>query len=607
MTTEIVLVLTVLACGFVLFATERLPPDIVALLVLIILVIVPVVKTDPTDGSFVIARFGLVSTAQAFAGFANPAVLTVIALFILSHGLVRAGVAHRIAEGVRRIAGRNLVGLTVLVLAAVGPMSAVMNNIGATAILLPAVIAVAARSNIAPSRLLLPLAFGSLLGGNLTLIGTPPNLLVSQALVDAGEAPLQMFDYLPTGAVVLGVGGLYFVLVGRWLLPDRDSPVDPEAAQELRRYLAELTVPPTSGLHGKTLAESGLAERFGVQVVRIHSGDTVQPFPSRHDILHVGDTVVVEGERDAVMQLVQTGQMELLEADPDAPLTSGDVPLLEMIVLPGASFLNQTVIQAEFRSRFGASVLGIWRRGHALQTRLTDVPLAQGDVLLLRGPSERLASLATTEGVLSLGVVEPTDTSVRRSVLAGSIMAAVVLLAAVGLMHIAVAGFLGVVAMVVTGCVQPARLYHSVEWRAIFLIAGMLPLGTAMVTSGAAELIAEHLVRWTGSLGPLAALGAVYLVATALTQGMSNAAATVVLAPVVITVAENLGVSPYPFAIALAIAASTAFMTPIGHQASVLVYAAGGYRFSDFARAGAPLVALLLAVTLIVVPLVWPF
>ncbi len=608
MTVEIVLVFIILVVVLVLFATERLPADIVALLALVILVTVPVVQTDPADGALVIARYGLVSTAEAFAGFANPAVLTVVAMFILSHGLVRAGVASRIAAGLRRVAGRSVVGLTLLIIIVVGAMSAVMNNIGATAILMPAVVAIGSQSGIAPSRLLIPLAFGSLLGGNLTLIGTPPNLLVSQALADGGYAPLQIFDYLPTGLAVLGAGVLYFAVAGHWLLPDRRSPVDPSAVRGLRRYLAELSVPEDSTFNGKTLAESGISERYGLQVVRIHSGTLINRFPTRHDVLQVGDTVVVNGEQDDVLRLVQTGQLELLEmADSDDPLTSGEVSMLEVVVPPRASFLHQTVVQADFRTRFGVSVLGIWRRGYALHTRLTEVPLTPGDVLLLRGTSERLAALTAAEGLLPLGTVEPADTGLRRTLTAAGIMAGVVLLAALGVLHIAVAGLLGVIAMVVTGCVQPARVYHSVEWRAIFLIAGMLPLGTAMETTGTAAFVADRLVDWTGSWGPLVVLAALYCVATLLTQVMSNAAATVLLAPVVITVAETLGVSPYPFAVALAIATSTAFMTPVGHQASILVYATGGYRFFDYTRAGAPLVLLLLTVSLVVVPLVWPF
>ena len=626
MTTEIVLVFIILIAVLVLFVTERLPADIVALLVLVVLVTVPVVKLDPAGG-LVLAHYGLISTAEAFAGFASPAVLTVVAMFILSHGLVRAGVAYRIANGLRLVAGQNAVWLTLLVIIVVGAMSAVMNNIGATAILMPAVIAIGSQSGIAPSRLLIPLAFGSLLGGNLTLIGTPPNLLVSQALADGGHAPLQIFDYLPTGLAVLGAGVLYFAVAGRWLLPDRRSPIDPSAVRGLRRYLAELSVPEDSAFNGRTLAESGISERYGLQVVRIHSGAVsaahdggrggarlasagtlINRFPTRHDVLQVGDTVVVNGEQDDVMRLVQTEQMDLLEmADSDDPLTSGEVAMLEAVVVPGASFLHQTVVQADFRTRFGVSVLGIWRRGYALHTRLTEVPLEQGDVLLLRGPSERLAALAATEGLLPLGAVEPADTGLRRTLTAAGIMAGVVLLAALGVLHIAVSGLLGVIAMVVTGCVQPARLYHSVEWRAIFLIAGMLPLGTAMETTGTATFVADRLVEWTGSWGPLVVLAALYCVATLLTQVMSNAAATVLLAPVAITIAETLGVSPYPFAVALAIATSTAFMTPVGHQASILVYATGGYRFGDYTRAGAPLVLLLLTVSLVVVPLVWPF
>ena len=607
MTAEIVLVFIILVAVLVLFATERLPADIVALLVLVVLVTVPVIKRSP-DGGFALARYGLLSVEQALAGFANPAVLTVVAMFILSHGLVRAGVAHRIAAGLQWVAGHSAAWLTLLVIVTVGLLSAVMNNIGAMAILLPAVLAIGVQSRIAPSRLLIPLAFGSMLGGNLTLIGTPPNLLVSQALADSGHAPLQVFDFLPTGIAVLATGVLYFAVAGRWLLPVRPSPTDPSTARELRRYLAELSVPEDSSLNGKTLAESGISERYGLQIVRIHSGAIINRFPSRHDVLQVGDTVVVNGQQTDVLRLVQTDQMELLEmADSDDPLTSGEVTMQEAVVVPGASFLHQTVVQANFRTRFGFSVLGIWRRGQAIHTRLTDVALAQGDVLLLRGSSERLAALAATQGLLPLDTVDPTDTGARRTLTAAGIMAGVVLLAATGVLHIAVAGLLGVVAMVATGCVQPGRLYRSVEWHSVVLIAGTLPLGTALEVTGTATFIADQLVAWTGAWGPLVVLAALYLVATLLTQVMSNAAATVLLAPVAITVAVTLGVSPYPFLVALAIATSTAFMTPIGHQTSIIVYAPGGYRFGDYTRAGTPLVLLLLTVSLVVVPLVWPF
>lgn len=576
-----------------LFASERLPPEGVGVLVLLIL-----------------ALTGVIDAPAALAGFASPAVITVAAMFILSAGLVEAGAPAALASAIVRYGGTRIVVLTALLVLVVGGMSAFINNIAATVILMPAAVTLARAADASSSRLLMPLAFGSMLGGLMTQIGTPPNLLVSDALAAAGERPFGMFDFAPTGIAILIAGLLYLVTVGRRLVPDRQGPDIAQGIAQTRDYMAEVRIPAGASLVGKTLREVRWRPRFDISVMEIIRDRRRLRFPTAEEALYVGDVVLVEGDPDDVLRLTQVEGVEFTsERDfPPGRLQANDeqATVLELVAGPSFSSRGLSIAAMRFRNRFGGLVLGIWRQGTNLRTRLRDQRIETGDVLMVRMPSARVPDLEESTDFIVLSQRSRVVVPRPRMLVPLAILVLVVGLAAANVAHIAVAGILGAVLMVVTRVLPYDRIYAAVEWRTLVLIAALLPLGTAMQTTGLAEYLAQAVAGALQPLGPIAILAGIFIFTSLLTQLMSNAAAVVLVAPIGLGIAASFGIAPHPVLMMVAIAGSTAFMTPIGHQSNVLIYNTGAFRFIDFIKAGGPLTLLVLIVSLIVVPIVWP-
>jgi di/tricarboxylate transporter len=590
-------ILALILTALILFATEIVRPDIVAIGIALVLLLT-----------------GTVTIAEGFSGFSNPAVITVIAMFILSSGIVRTGVTDYIVEVMIRLGGRNPVLLTILVMGTVGVMSAFMNNIGATAILLTAIFALSRRSRYPATKLLIPLSFGSLLGGLTTLIGTPPNLLVSIALEESGFNGFKMFDFLPTGIAVLGTGILYMAFAGRHLIPSRESDAEYTNTYQLQEYLSEVVVPDKSGFVGKTILSSELQNEFGLTVLRIirmHDGELRSILPRPDTILQKYDRLIIEGDLTMLMRLRDGRQLEIPAEKKfsDVQLIGGGVQLAEAAIAPNASIRGQSIKRADIRNRFGVLVLALKRRERPIQERYTEVPLDLGDVLLVQGSPDAIKRLAESRDFLVVNRLDHEQRNIRKAPVAITIMTGIIIAAATGILHISVAGFLGVILMVISGCVKPEDMYYEVEWRVIFLIACMMPLGLAMDQNhtGTANWLAANMVQIAGDYGPYFLMASLFIFTTLITEVMSNAAAAVLLAPIGISIAVGMGLQPHPFLMTVAIGASTTFLTPIGHQANVLVYGVGGYRFLDFTRTGAPLNLLIFIVSMLVVPLVWPF
>jgi di/tricarboxylate transporter len=612
------LLLGLILGALALFASERVRADLVALGLLLVLLL-----------------SGQLTVQEGFTGFASPAVITVICMFMLSGALVRTGVADALAGLVMRSGLRGRAGLTFGVMLLVGSMSAFMNNIAAVAILLPSVFAIAQRSRLPVTKLLMPLSFGSLLGGLTTLVGTPPNLLAAEALNQAGYAPFRMFDFMPTGLSVLVVGMVYLVVLGGRLIPERTPAAAPEENAALRRYVTEVNIPRGSSLVGKTLPKARLKETLGVSVLRVHrryneargeraedrpwmahgrygrdEGEGWYSFvPWPETALQAEDHLQLEGDPSALLQRQGSGLFEIL-SESGAGNGDGESQLIgEVALAPSSHSLGIALEDAAFPQRYGVTVVGLRRSGRQQAERLNQMRLETGDVLLVRGTAAALSELAHNADFLVVNRLDHAERDYARRWIAVAIMATTVLAAATGLLHISVAALAGVLTMVAAGCLPVRDLYTQVDWRVIFMIAAMMPLGIAMddAHTGAGRWMAEGLLVLAGGSNPTLALLLVVLLTIGLTQLMSNAACVVLIAPIAIAIAENLGVSPYPFAMAVAIAASTSFLTPIGHQANVLVYGVGNYRFGDFVRVGGPLTALILIVVLTVVPAVWPF
>ena len=596
MTTDNLLVLGILAIAILLFVSEKLRVDVVAMMVLVALVVT-----------------GLVTVEGAFSGFASPAVIVVWAVFIISGGLTRSGVADLIARQVVRLAGRSQLRLMLLIMVAVGIMSAFMSNVGAAAIMLPAVMSVARETDIPPSKLLIPLAWASLLGGNVTMIGTPPNILASSILEIYGNIePFGFFDFVPMGTVVLIAGILYLVLVGRRLLPERTPGGGLVDSYPVQEYLTEVRVADDSPLVGKTVQEADLERRYGLNVIHVHlccqEGETV-PAMTEHR-LQPGDELHLEATASAILEAGQTlglipvpdRPIQPWEPEPERPAFE----LAEVVLAPSSSLRCSTLQEMDFRSRFGLAVLAIRHQGHTLFERLGDVSIDFGDSLLLQGPVEKINLLRHERDFLLLDMPPLQTRRTQKAPVAVAILLGVLAVVAVGWLHVSVAMFIGALLMVLSGTLTMDEAYQSIDWKSIFLIAGMLPLGLAMQSTGTAQWLASHIVSLVGDWGPLAVMMGIYLVTGLLTQVISNAAAAVLAVPIAIDAALSLGASPYAFVMATVIAASTSFLMPIGHQVDVLVFGPGGYRFADYAKVGLWLNLLLFILTALVLPLIWP-
>ncbi len=783
MTLQIALVLVILVTSVALLVTEWVAMEAVALLVLGCL-----------------ALTGLVSPAEALAGFSNPAVVTVWAVFILSGGLTRTGIANHIGHWVLRLAGTRETVIVLVLMVSTGVMSAFMNNVAVAALMLPVAMDIARETGRSPSRLLMPLAYGSLLGGLTTLIGTPPNLLVSDALRDSGLTPFRLFDYTPVGLVVMTAGVAFVALLGRRLLPARDLTgesvrnhrLDLRDQYDLRSRMFVMRIPPGSELAGKTLAQSRLGSTLGLHVVEIFRNGRHQLAPGPSSVLLEGDRLLVQGRLEKMDELrgwrelvidedpaavaallgcpetfaeariaadgplngrclreigfsrqygvnvlairsdgrlrrsalkevpLDPGQTLLLQGpaetlnnlakskefsqveavtaavlsatyrlaerlmllqvpagshlegkslfdsrlsealglrvifilrgeaegvmpDPDEPLQAGDrllaqgrledlrilraiedlqiereltpermdlesehIGLMEAVLSPHTTLAGKTLQELNFREKYELSVLAVWHGGRAYRTGLRDMALQFGDALLLYGPREKLQLLGREPDFLVLTAEAqeiPRQEKARTALL---IMAAALLPVLLGWAPISICAVVGAAAMIVTGCLSMEEAYRYIEWKAVFLIAGLLPLGTALEQSGAARLLAEGVVALVGPFGPLATLAGLVVITFAATCFIPTAALVVLMAPIVLSTSAGMGISPHALMMGVAMAASASFMTPISHPANLLVMGPGGYRFADYIKLGLPLTLLVLVVVLLVVPVFWP-
>lgn len=779
MTPQIATVLAILLIAIVLFISEMIRMDLVALLVL---------------GALAIT--GLVTPAEALSGFSSPAVVTVWAVFIISGGLAQTGVASVIGRQITRIGGTSELRLVAAIMFIAGGMSAFMNNVAVAALLLPVVMDIARKTKNHPSKLLMPLAFGSMLGGLTTLIGTPPNILISDILNEYNLRPFGLFDYTPVGLTVLVVGVLFMTFLGRRLLPARDvakglsgTDLDLEKVYEMHERLFVIRVPAISTLVGNTLASSRIGSTLGLNVIAITRSGQTQLSPEAGTILHPGDELLVAGKEDRLAELREQGELvventrldieqlvsrevsifaltlpapskmigqtlrssdfrrrfrvnvlairrdgriirtklqdihlksgdELLlqgsleqqmrfrdQADfqvseevevseiarlsermfavrvpegssmagkslaesnlgdasgvsvlgivhegqsnlvpePTDQIEEGDVLLVEgqleeihsqhalrsleidrdskptldeletesiglaeAVLSPHNNLENKTLSEIHFREKYGLNVLAIWRGGRAYRSQLQDFPLRFGDALLLYGPRLKLRVLDSDPDFLVLIREAAEALYPKKAPLALLVLACVLIPVLFGWLPIAISAVIGAALMILTGCLNMDEAYRQIEWRAVFLIAGMLPLGVAMEQTGAARYLADGVIGLIGGWGPLAVLAGIFLLTSLATQAMPSSAVAVLLAPIALNAASNLNISPYALLMGVAIAASACFLSPVSHPANVLILGPGGYRFSDYLKAGLPLTMVVLLVVLFVLPVFWP-
>ena len=593
MTTEIALVFALLGGAAILFATEKVRPDVVAMGVLASLILT-----------------GLIDTETAFGAFSSTAVISLGSVFVISEGLAQTGFASTLARRIlawSRDSERRLVLL--LMLAGAG-LSSFMHNTGTAAIFLPAVLALTQQTGRSPSRLLFPLSIAILAGGSLTLIGTAPNILVNEAMAARGERGFGFFGFAPVAAPILLALIAATVLFYDKFLPEREGRKGVIEGYKLRDYVTELRIRADSQLVGRPLEEFYKAVNGDLRLVSlIRDNDRIfAPQPSVN--LRSDDVLMVRGKLDDVQEISE--KLDLV-SDPEFRLSTEmltgeeELALAEVTLAPRSWLAGKTLKSARVQEGFGMVVLAIWRQGATLARRLNEVDLRYGDMLLVQAPRPTLDRLAEERNLILVQEVRPPEKRPRKLPVALLILAGVVALTVLKILPISVALFLGAGAMVLTRCITMERAYEAIDWRTLFIVAGMLPLGTVMEQTGTAQLIAETTLGVVGAGAPLLLLGAVFMVTMLLSEVVSNDVSTLLVAPLAFSLAAAAGLSPLPFLMTVAIAAGSPFITPMSHGPNLLIMGPGNYRFRDFAIVGVPITLIIGAITLITVPLVFPF
>jgi len=589
---EQIIVFAVLALVLVLFIWGKWRYDLVALFALLVVTIT-----------------GLIPAADAFAGFGHPAVITVAAVLVVSRALFNSGMVDYIVRFMARAGDNPVVQLTVLVLA-VTVCSGFMNNIGALALFMPVAIRMARKNEVSPSLFLMPLAFGSLLGGLMTQVGTPPNIIISVFREEtAAAAPFRMFDFTPVGAGVALIGVLFIILIGWRLIPLRKGQLSREELFDIEGYITEVFVPKKSALTGKRLRDLENATEGDVTVVgHVRNGQKFAA-PSPYRTFQEGDTLVVRANAEDLQELLDKTGLELEESHKTSEeiLSSDEIAVMEATITKNSVMEGRTARTLNLRSRYGVNLIGLARQGGRLRSKPDSIAFRVGDVLLLQGPMEILQEVLPTLGLLplverGLRVGQP-----RRVVLGIVIFAAALILAALGFLPIQVAFTGAALAMVLAGFLSLREIYESVDWPVIVLLGAMIPVSGALEITGGARLIADGILNVAGGAAPWVTLTLVLVGTMFLSDLVNNAAAAVLMAPIAISIALGMGVSTDPFLMSVAIGASCAFLTPIGHQSNTLVMGPGGYKFGDYWRMGLPLEVIIVLVAIPLIILVWPF
>ena len=617
---DIWIVLGILTGAIVLFITEWLSVDMVALGVVLGLML-----------------FGILSPEDALAGFSSQIVITVAALFIVGGAVMETGLADLISRRIGEFAGKSNFRLLILIMGTVALLSGFISDTGTVAVMAPAIISISRKKNINPSKLLIPLSFGSLLGGAMTLIGTPPNIVVSDLLVENGYSSFNFFDFTPIGLVLLITGIIFIVLTSRWLLPDHQATTEfqridsPEKLVELYKLpddLYRLRVRQGSPLQGKNLSESGLRNIYGITVLKILKGNETSAQkivkdrvtgnitrseikPSTDSVIQVNDILFCQGRTNDISHAAAALQLGVqpAEAEDQKSLVNNEVGVAEIVLPPRSRLIGKTLMDIRFGSLYQLTVLGINRPAHDQPLSLKETNLQFGDTLFVQGPWKNIHALTyMRRDFVVIGQPETLKSSPSSSkmILSGSILAVMMILLISNLLPLVTTAMLAAFLMIISGCLDIKSAYNSIDWKSIILIAGMLPMTTALQDVGLVEIGSNWMASGLGDLGIMPILAALFLITSAFTQVMSNTATTVLIAPVALSLALRLGYQPQAFLMAVAVAASTAYASPVASPVNTLVMASGNYRFKDYLRVGIPLILISMIVTVILLPLLWP-
>ena len=590
---ETLIVSAILLLALVLFVTELVPIDLTALLVVGLLILTQVL-----------------TPAEGFSGFSHPAPVTVAAMLVLSTGLIRTGAVAKLGQKVSALGGSSEVSQLAVIFPVVALLSAFISNTAAVAMFLPLVLNIAREKKLSPSKLLLPLSYAAILGGACTYIGTSTNIIVGTIFAAGTHPPLQMFEFSGLGLVLLTLGAVYMLAIGQRNLPYRPTEASLTEGYRLREYLTELVIRSDSPLLDKTLRETDFSQMLDIEVLEIQRGRQKLRLFLQEIRLKSDDILIVKGNLENILKIRDTEGVDILaEAKlSDRDLKSEDITLAEAVISPDSSLIGRTLKEANFRQRYQATALAIRRHASQIRDKLGRVRLRMGDMLLVQVRKEVLGNLRQdSDFLLILEESQSSDFRLSKLPIAVLIFLGVIAAAASQKLPIELAALFGALLMVFTRCITLREAYRAVDWRIVILIGGTLSLGTAMEKTGTATAIAENLVAWSGTLGPVALIAVLYLVTMGMTEIMSNNATAALLTPIAISIAHHGGWDPRPFAFCVAFAASCSFLTPIGYQTNTMVYGPGGYRFTDYFKVGAWLSLISWLTATLLIPHIWPF
>jgi di/tricarboxylate transporter len=587
MTFQIILLMIIILAALVLFSIETLPAEVIALGVMLALILT-----------------GILPANLAFEGFGSDTAIMILGLLILTAALVRTGVVQLLSRQILRRVSDNHGQLFWVLTGTAGLLSGFLSNTATAAFFTPMTIGLSRKLKINPSKLLMPMAFSTILASSVTLVGTSTNVVISGLMTLQGMRPLGMFELTPVGIPILVIGLLYLFFIGRHLIPVRDSKQD-GLQKEILSYCSEFKLTEDSPWDGKTLAEIGLGKEYDLNVLRIQKEPGYHVEPRANTILKKGDRVLVEGNRDDLVALEDQDFVKFTGEFGEDGEIAKDLSMAEVILLPGSPLVGRTLWGLDFRDRYKLQVLGINRKGETIRRRISRTRLQVGDQLLLQSDPDTINSLGSNNNFRIVSGKLDILPETEKAPLSLAIFGVVILLVSFNVLSLPVGVMLGALAALVTRCITPIEAYRRVNWSAWLLISSMLALGRAMEESGLATLVADQIVDLIGETNPVLILGAFFLLSLLLTQPMSNQAAAVVIIPIAIQTAAQLSLNARTFAVMIAVGASCSFITPL-EPACLMVYGPGNYRFFDFVRVGFLLTLLIFGIAILMVPWLWP-
>jgi di/tricarboxylate transporter len=593
MSLEIIIVLVIILAAVILFITETIPIDLVAISAMSLLLIT-----------------GILSPEEALRGFGDDATITIAAMFILSAGLFRTGLISYIGRDVVKLFHKNFWLAIILMMLLVGILSGFINNTPIVAIFLPVLLQVSRETDISASKLLMPLSFASIFGGICTLIGTSTNIVVSSITVQYGQPAFSMFEFTHLGLLFFAAGIIYMIIFGIPILSKKKETANLTGAYNLNNYLTEIIIQENSSVIGSKIKDSTLYKNMDIDILEIIRGDERIFLPSLNETLREKDILRVKCNIENIKE-IQEKEGIILKAgskqSEEEATESKKNSLIEAVIAPHSVFIGKTLKQINFKGRFNATALAIRHRGRVMNENISTTKLIAGDALIIEINEENLERLKSNQSFVVISEVE-TPTFIKAKIaIAVTIIAGVVITATTGIFPIVVSALIGAVLLVITRCISLEHAYRSVDWQIILLLAGSFALGTALEKTGAARLLSENIISIFGSAGNFAILSIFYIITLVLTEVMSNNATAVLITPIALVTAASLGVDPRPFLITVMFAASLAFMSPVGYQTHLLIYNPGRYKYLDFLKVGTPLNILFWLMATFLIPMFFPF